>query len=264
MNNILARGTWYIGKAPLLVYPWGADSRSNTIKTIALWVRFEKVPDCYWTQEGLSNIASVIGRPLGADALTSKLEVLPFARMCVEYEIGKDLPNKIEVMDLIPGTEELKLVEVKVTYPVKPLVCSGCNALGNLVGACPVTKRHWVPKIIQPVANQDSAATGVVDRPVEQSTPLKSYTQPPAGNEHLVTPIDCDENDNTWQTVHPRKSCSPASVAYSDASPTPLNTFKNLAQVDEVDAKRASSSHLSKSQLKKRKKALLKPSHQSF
>ncbi|KAK1366976.1 hypothetical protein POM88_042537 [Heracleum sosnowskyi] len=37
-----------------------------------------------------------------ADELTSKLEVLTFDKVCVEYTIGKHLPNKIEVVDLDP------------------------------------------------------------------------------------------------------------------------------------------------------------------
>lgn len=257
MNNILARGTWYIGRAPLLVHPWGFNPCSNSVKSIPLWIKFEKVPDCYWTAEGLSNIASVIGKPLGTDDLTSKLEVLPFAKICVEYTIGKELPNKIEVMNLNPMTEKLNMVEVKVTYPNKPLMCSGCKAVGHVVGACPITTRHWVKKVPLPAAPADDIGEGVSE--FHGSPTSKSLSHP------VVVPLDATPGgeEHGWETVPPKKSFSPASAAFFDTSPSPLNTFKNLAQVDEIDAKRASTSTLPKSQRFKRSKASGKPSSQS-
>lgn len=144
MTKALSRGTWYLDKQPMVMLAWGAGVGS--VESIPLWVKFEKVPDCYWTQEGLSSLASAIGPPLGADELTSKLEVLPFAKMCVQYKVGKDLPNKIEAVTMDPITEEKTTVEVLVSYPMKPLVCSGCHTLGHLVGACPKVTRKWVRK----------------------------------------------------------------------------------------------------------------------
>lgn len=67
---------------------------------------FEKIPDSYWTREGLSCLASSIGNPRFADQPTSKLEILPYARMCVNYHIGDDLPTKLEVEVLDPITDE--------------------------------------------------------------------------------------------------------------------------------------------------------------
>lgn len=120
----------------------GFNIQTDTVKSIPLWVKFEQVSDSYWTQEGLSNLASAIGKPLYADELTSRFEVLPFAKVCLEFTIGKDLPSSIEALDLDPATEEERIVEVKVSYPYKPRICSSCHALGHIVGACPITKRH--------------------------------------------------------------------------------------------------------------------------
>ncbi|KAK1388242.1 hypothetical protein POM88_016420 [Heracleum sosnowskyi] len=109
-----------------------------------LWVKFERIPDCYWTQEGLSSLVSVIGPPLGADELTSTLEVLPFAKMCVRYDIGKELPTKIQVTALDPVMKEKSIEVVLVIYPVKPLACTACHTLGHLVSGCPKASRKWV------------------------------------------------------------------------------------------------------------------------
>ncbi|KAK1397099.1 hypothetical protein POM88_006962 [Heracleum sosnowskyi] len=145
-NRVLARGTWYVGNQPMLLKVWGQAQQANKADTMPLWVKFSKIPDCYWTCKGLSWLGSVIGVPLCADTLTSKLEVLPFAKMCVEYKIGDALPDKIEVESLDPITGEISIVEVLVQYPIRPLVCTGCHSLGHPVSACPITKRRWVVK----------------------------------------------------------------------------------------------------------------------
>lgn len=259
MNEVLAQGTWYLDKVPMLVHKWGVNVRSAPISCLPLWVKFEQVPDCYWTQEGMSSIASVIGRPLYADEFTSKLDILPFAKICVEYTIGNALPSSIEVMELDPGTEQLRAAEIKVTYPAKPRFCSHCRSLGHIIGACPTAVRHWVKKPVQnlekpepPLQSGTSETVGMNNEQAEDPHIVAQTACPPIGVNH--TPAA--SNDADWQTVQRKRAFSPGSGSFSDDSPVPLNTFKNLAKVDEMDDLRATkNSGLSKSQLKKQKKA---------
>ncbi|KAK1351496.1 hypothetical protein POM88_054281 [Heracleum sosnowskyi] len=202
MHNALARGTWYIDKQPMLVNAWGA--KVGSVKTIPLWVKFEKVPDCYWTVEGLGSLASAIGPPIGADALTSQLEILPFAKMCVQYTIGNALPSLLQALDLDPSSGEKSVVDVVVSYPNKPLVCTACKTLGHLVGACPMAIRKWVrkekPELETPLPAVASPGPNPADPSIED---------PPIGQ-----PKDCsalDSEEGTWQTVKKEKralSCS--------------------------------------------------------
>lgn len=117
---------------------WGNSVGSETITSFPLWLKLSNLPDCYWTQEGLSRVASVVGV---ADALTSQLEILPFAKMCVDCKVGDPLPNVITVVDMDPITGCKFNVEVKVTYLNKPLICSHCKSLGHIVNVCPAVKR---------------------------------------------------------------------------------------------------------------------------
>ncbi|KAK1369686.1 hypothetical protein POM88_035778 [Heracleum sosnowskyi] len=146
VHSILLRGTWYFGNRPLLVKPWGVVA-SQKIESIPLWVKFSKIPDCYWTRRGLSHLASVIGTPLSADEMTSKLDILPFAKICVEYKIGDELPDRIEVEDLDPVSGDKSIKEILVQYQCKQLICSVCHSLGHTVGACPQASRRWVRKV---------------------------------------------------------------------------------------------------------------------
>lgn len=104
MHNALSRGTWYVANRPMLVHAWG--SPVATAQTIPLWVKFERIPDCCWTVDGLSSLASAIGPPIYVDDLTSKLEILPFAKFCVRYKVGSELPTSIQAVVLDPITNE--------------------------------------------------------------------------------------------------------------------------------------------------------------
>lgn len=78
---------------------------------------------------------------MGADALTSQLEILPFAKMCIDYKVGDPLPSTITVVDL-----DNSKVEVNVSYVNKPLICVHCKSLGHLINVCPTATRVWVKK----------------------------------------------------------------------------------------------------------------------
>lgn len=179
---------------------------------------------------------------------------MPFAKVCVDYVVGDELPNKIESMELDPVTEEKRVVEITVSYPVKPRFCSSCRALGHIVGACPTTRRQWVPKISKPINSDaklaaDEVKTDDFHAKVPDVTTVKQ-NEPPSTNDEGV-----------WQTVQRRKAVisSPAPVDHdslTDASPSPQNTFKHLSHVDEIEVKRAAVNTLSKSQKKKQRKAL--------
>ena len=49
------------------------------------------IPVEYWTEEGLSKLASAIGVPLYADHATESRKRISFARVCVEIEATRPL-----------------------------------------------------------------------------------------------------------------------------------------------------------------------------
>ncbi|XP_063942672.1 uncharacterized protein LOC135150335 [Daucus carota subsp. sativus] len=124
MNAVLARGTWYFERKPLLLRAWGTDFGSEKISSIPLWVRFRNLPDYYWTREGLSCVASSVGPPICADKVTSQLNPVQFAKTCVRYKLGDPLPEKIKVAVMDVNSKELSktdFAEVDVSYPQRPM-----------------------------------------------------------------------------------------------------------------------------------------------
>ena len=242
VNEVLSRGTWYVERRPMILTTWGQMPGATVISNLPLWVKFSHVPDCYWTDEGLARIASVIGEPLRADAATSRLEVMPFAKLQVKYKLGDPLPNEIQVSVIHPCTEVKSTATVLVSYPVRPLNCSGCHSLGHSIAACPSVTRVWQRKNIG--ISEETKAT--ID-PTSSNIP----TQKDSGGSSTVKPLGVEQNEE-WTEVKRKNS---GSISDCD-SPSPTNMFKNLKKVDEIDNKHGVPVHASKRLTKSQKKKL--------
>ena len=222
MNVVLARGTWYFDRKPLILTAWGTDLGVGKVSTIPLWVKFKNIPDYYWTREGLSCVASSIGPPICADKVTSQLNPVPFAKLCVKYTVGEPLPESVKVALMDVNTMELSETEfatVEVSYPQKPLICSGCKSLGHLVGACPTVKRVWVEKSkVKNIAEQSahtmeepSPQSHAQDCPVVENKDSASKILDTAQSSDNSEPskeavMESKDKEEEWTTVGGKKS----------------------------------------------------------
>ncbi|KAK4384456.1 putative ribonuclease H protein [Sesamum angolense] len=99
-------------------------------------------PMCYKSgtgHEGLSTVASGIGRPLYPDAITRACTRLDFARVCVMLNVNSKLPKHVVIM--MPnehGGESACKVDVE--YEWIPHKCTGCLSLGHSTKECPISK----------------------------------------------------------------------------------------------------------------------------
>lgn len=263
MNAILARGTWFFERRPLILHNWGVNPCQKS--TMPLWVKFEKIPDSYWTREGLSWLASSVGKPLCADANTSKLEVLPFAKLCVDYKIGDDLPTFLEVEVLDPFSEKIVVEKVLVSYPAKPLVCHACKSLGHLVGACPKVSRQWVRKEKSATLETGEALKDPVKASVQDSEENKATVAdiispdvPIIANKVNDSVSDeLQQSETGWHEVK-RKNSNDAKIVpgqvkkNSEVSHVPISTASSAADMPIFSAL---SRTMSKSQRKKAKRS---------
>ncbi|KAL1818309.1 hypothetical protein ACET3Z_013178 [Daucus carota] len=205
--------------------------------------------------------------PEGADRTTSLLNPVQFAKMCVRYKIGDPLPEKIKVAVLDESTMELsptEFVDVEVSYPQRPMICTGCKHIGHLVGACPVVKRVWVQKqtpkevnVNKPnevqkdtsVSNSVKETQTEVEKSLSESPVENATTGVEASNHGLGTEnVKEDEVDGVWNQVTGRKSAHivNATSGVNPAAQTPIYT--------------ALAKSLSKGQLKRARKGVGKNS----
>ncbi|KAK4384715.1 Retrovirus-related Pol polyprotein from type-2 retrotransposable element R2DM [Sesamum angolense] len=128
MEEVLEGGPWlYLGQ-PIVLQKWkpGMVLRKLKHTEVPVWIKLRHLPVELWTTDGLSTVASGIGRPLFPDAITRTCTRLDFARVDVEYEW---LPPK----------------------------CTNCTSLGHATKECPLTKPVKPPVSIYVRKNQTPA-----------------------------------------------------------------------------------------------------------
>lgn len=250
-NAILSKGTWLFYNKPVMVSDLLSQQRTGTdkITTMPIWVKFTNIPDSYWTRDGMSSLASVVGRPICADKLTEKLNIRPYARFCVEFKLGDKILDKIQATVLDPWTGGKSVVDVDIEYQTVPKVCDFCDSLGHLSSVCPVK-----PKVVVKPCN------------VADPTPVvhTSVTGPSAifpieTDEHKIAASVIQDKSVHHSEVTPVKVNSLVEVEGED-SPTPLKSFANLHKVDKVVTNSGScpvikNARLNKSERRKAKRA---------
>lgn len=99
-DNVLALGPWYISNKQIMLKHWkkGINVTKESYPKAPIWVKLRHIPLSYWNVEGLSYIASGVGKPLFFDKVTEKFDTLPYARMCVEIDVDTPLPSSLLVV----------------------------------------------------------------------------------------------------------------------------------------------------------------------
>jgi len=69
----------------------------NKITKIPVWIQIYDLPFLLWTNEGLSEVASMVGQPLFCDELTLGCKRLDYARLCVEVDASLPFVHKFEL-----------------------------------------------------------------------------------------------------------------------------------------------------------------------
>ncbi|KAJ8770529.1 hypothetical protein K2173_018020 [Erythroxylum novogranatense] len=80
---------------------------------------FHDLPMEYWTVDGLSHLASGIGKPLCMDSQTTAMDRIGYAKICIEFPKDIALPDSLSIKRLDENGEIL-CDSIAVSYPWKP------------------------------------------------------------------------------------------------------------------------------------------------
>ena len=129
----LELGSTYIASRLFIVNPWKPfiEQELSTLKTVPIWVNLFNIPYQFWTEKGLSLVASYLGTPLMLDVPTLEKKRLDFARVCVEIDIDCEFPTHFD----IHVDRNMKVV-IGVEYAWKPARCSHCGVFGHTLENC--------------------------------------------------------------------------------------------------------------------------------
>ncbi|KAJ6362482.1 hypothetical protein OIU78_002814 [Salix suchowensis] len=99
LQGVIAKGPWMFGGKHIALQQWHPHFQfdRNNIKTMPVWVRLYGLPFPLWSTEGLSQAASMVGRPLSCDEATFHGTRLDYARMCVEVTAGDEFVHHFEL-----------------------------------------------------------------------------------------------------------------------------------------------------------------------
>lgn len=119
-ETVLCSGPYTMNRKPIIIHEWNADFKfgEEVLRMIPLWVRLPNLPMNCWGNLTLSRIGSVLGRPIYADECTTSIERISYARILVEMDVTRTLPNMIKVQD-----PEGQLFDQEVEYDWKPSYC---------------------------------------------------------------------------------------------------------------------------------------------
>lgn len=212
MEEVIEGGPWLFQGQPIVLQKWepGMLMMRKQHKAVPVWIRLRNLPLEYWTEEGLSVVASGIGKPLYQDAITKQCSRVDYARVCVLEDFDANLPKHLVL--LLPSEQGRGgTCKVLVEYEWLPAKCTTCSSLGHKDDHCPSRKKAtqpvvqvYIPKASAP-RNTEWKTVGHSGQKLsaEDSIPLNDVEPKPAsikGKEIVVyNPFDAldveDDND---------------------------------------------------------------------
>lgn len=128
MNEIFYTGPYSMNNRPLILKKWcpNFDFSAEFLTEVPLWVKFPRLPVSCWSGDSLSRIANALGVPLFADEYATNQSRISFARMVIEVNVTKPIPESIAVMD--PSGQ---VFHQPVLFDWKPKYCEKCLTVGH-------------------------------------------------------------------------------------------------------------------------------------
>ncbi|GKB69879.1 zinc knuckle CX2CX4HX4C containing protein [Tanacetum coccineum] len=116
--------------------------KKDEVTKVLVWLKMHKVPLVAYSEDGLSLIATQIGKPIILDAITSSMYEDPWGRLRYAHaliEVSADKPLKKDVIIAVPeedGTGHT-LEKIYFEYEWKPPVCMDCHVFRHSQEQCP-------------------------------------------------------------------------------------------------------------------------------
>ncbi|KAL0449165.1 UNVERIFIED_CONTAM: hypothetical protein Slati_1472900 [Sesamum latifolium] len=233
MEEVINGGPWLFQGQPIVLQRWesGMALRRHKLTQVPIWIKLRHLPIEFWTEEGLSMMASGIGRPLYLDAITKACTRLNFARVCVMLDVSSTLPKHIVILAPTKDGGEVPC-RVDVEYEWIPPKCKECRFLGHRMADCtnkPKSTKPLIAVYVKRRKDENVVNTDETSVPKSTNAPMPVVTKhtsptemkPSNGN---ITEVDKGKaiivynpfdalllhDDDTGNFYGGPKECSPA------------------------------------------------------
>ncbi|GJR25728.1 reverse transcriptase domain-containing protein [Tanacetum coccineum] len=173
LEQVLQRGPWMIRKSPIILTKWSSSLslKRGEVTSVPVWVKLQGVPILAYSEDGLSLIATQIGKPLLLDAFTSSMCVeswsrISFARALIEVSSESELKSKVTMA--IPNEEGDGYTKevIRVEYEWKPPHCGECKIFEHDLLQCPKHVKETVfndPSKVGTSTTMDASSDGFTE-----------------------------------------------------------------------------------------------------
>ena len=98
-DNVLRGCPWFVGEHFLAIKPWEPyfKASGDNLTSVAVWVRFPKLPIEFYDLEVLKEIGSAIGLVLRIDSYMANGSRGSYARLCIQVDIDRPLIKSIRI-----------------------------------------------------------------------------------------------------------------------------------------------------------------------
>ncbi|KAL0293833.1 UNVERIFIED_CONTAM: Retrovirus-related Pol polyprotein from type-2 retrotransposable element R2DM [Sesamum radiatum] len=181
MEEVIEEGPWLYQGQPVVLQSWeqGMSLRRRKHIQVPVWIRIRHLPMEYWTEDGLSAVASGVGIPLYTDKITKNCLRLDFARCC---SLGHTAINCLETRVKKAGVpvavyvqkQQVKLAEnshknddeveatcAHVVRDVEPGWHKSCDRAGVNVAATQTTRVQNIPSPPNPSLPFEATSTNI-------------------------------------------------------------------------------------------------------
>ncbi|CAK8531878.1 unnamed protein product [Lathyrus sativus] len=213
-----------IRNIPLLIHEWrpGFKVKDELLRTLPIWVKLPQLPIILWGDTSLNKIRSALGNPIMTDECTANRLRVSYARILVEMDITKELPQTITI-----GDNEGEKIQQAIEYEWRPLFCSNCQKVGHSCDKPKVTQQ-WKPK---PAPQHTGNVKTVMDNTVER-IPRSVGNNNTAGNKVIT---DIASSPVVINTVKGNTLAEISTDLVSKAAdPPPKNEVNLIEQVEAV------------------------------
>ncbi|GKB80621.1 zinc knuckle CX2CX4HX4C containing protein [Tanacetum coccineum] len=153
LKAFLEGGPWLIRKSPIILKKWSMDTRllKEELTRIPIWVKLHDVPIQVFEEDGISLIATFIGKHVMLDSYTSSMcndswGMSSFARCLIEVSSKADLVDVVTIGILPLIGEDFTKETIHVEYEWRPPRCDVCKIFDHVHDQCP--KKVVTPPII--------------------------------------------------------------------------------------------------------------------
>ncbi|CAL5342251.1 unnamed protein product [Camellia sinensis] len=195
---ILSEGPYFLGEQLINFRKWepGLHLSTCVFSFFPIWVKFFNVPLELWTEEGLSFVASVIGKPLFLDEPTRLKSRLTFARVCVEVDATKEIPNSFKIN---LGYCETYEIQVEVLWRPWSQRHDVSMAIGEASNSLPSGAEEKGKDVVE---DSTFASTSIMFDVLDQLTSVEG----PSGDNTEVILMPCPSSSTNLDVL---ASCAP-------------------------------------------------------